>query len=77
VNKDDTLPIQKMNIYVDRMVKQTLSRCWYHLEVWGHKESVQESECSGNIMYLYMKNGKMRYVEMIPGMGGWGAKGEW
>jgi hypothetical protein len=33
---------------------------------------VKVAECSGNIMYSYLmyKNGKMRHVETIPGMGG-------
>jgi hypothetical protein len=42
---------------------------WYHWNGEGYKE---RGECSGNIMYSCIKNGKMRSVETIPGMGGGG-----
>jgi hypothetical protein len=34
-----------------------------------YKEMGKEGKYGGNIMYLCMKNGKMRPVETIPGMG--------
>jgi hypothetical protein len=37
-------------------MEMPLSReCWYQLDGEVYKVRVKEAECSGNVMYLYMK----------------------
>jgi hypothetical protein len=50
----------------DRKRKHVLSGGWYtQWEMGEYKERVKEAECSGNIIYLCVKNGKMRAVDTI------------
>jgi hypothetical protein len=39
----------------NRKVKQVLSGGWYQWKKEKYKERVKEGECSGNIIYTYMK----------------------
>jgi hypothetical protein len=39
----------------NKKVKQFLFGSWYQLEGVGYEERVKEGDCSGNILYSYMK----------------------
>jgi hypothetical protein len=52
----------------NRKVKQFMSGGWYQQKGEGYKERVKEAECM-KILCMY-ENGKMRHIEIIPGIGG-------
>jgi hypothetical protein len=55
-------------------VEQVLPGSWYQHKGKGYKERCRESECSETIRYSCMKMKKMRPLETISRMRGWGNK---